>query len=101
MEYRDLEKVRVIIKDATGLDISYAYDDLIFPDNTAFILQYDDQNNKNFSCYFHEDCLLHEQERILENLNKACQKQECSLVFNGSFFLEQNGQEVEIHFNKK
>ncbi len=30
MEFRNLENVRAIIKDATGLDVSYAYDDLVF-----------------------------------------------------------------------
>ena len=34
MQYRDLEKVRTIIQEATGLEVAYAYDDLVFPDHT-------------------------------------------------------------------
>jgi len=31
MKFRNLETVRYIIKEATGLDLTYAYDDLVFP----------------------------------------------------------------------
>jgi len=44
MEFRNLENLRAFIKDATGLDVSYAYDDLVFPDHTAFIVQFDCSN---------------------------------------------------------
>ena len=37
MIFRDLEKVRVIIKEATDLDVAYAYDDLVFPEHAAGI----------------------------------------------------------------
>lgn len=98
MIYRDLEKVRVIIEDATGLEVSYAYDDLVFPDHTAFIIQFDDAKETNFFCYFHRDCINGEQKKLEENLTASCLKQKCTLITKGSFELLQKGEEVEIHF---
>ncbi len=64
MIYRDLEKVRTIIDEATGLEVSYAYDDLVFPDHTAFIIQFDDTKASHFFGYFHKDCNPADQKRF-------------------------------------
>lgn len=99
MEFRDLEKVRTIIKNATGLDISYAYDDLVFPDNTAFIIQFDDKIGNGLFCYFHEDCRPADQNEILARLTEESMKNKYMIAFKGAFRLEQKGEEVEIRFN--
>ena len=98
MKFRDLDKVSIIIKEATGLDVTYAYDDLVFPEHAAFLIQFDDENDDNFFCYFHKDCIADEQARIADSLIEACEKKECSLVSEGAFDLVQNGEEVEVHF---
>ena len=98
MKFRDLEKVRVIIKNATGLDLSYAYDDLVFPDNVAFIIRYDDDKKNNFFCYFHEDCIPGERESIAGSLTAEFEKNDCTLVTGGNFNLKQKGEEVQIIF---
>ncbi len=98
MKYRNLEKVRFIIKEATGLDISYAYDDLIFPDYTAFMIQYDDQNENNYLCYFHEDCNAAEKTKIFQDLKTVCTNEKSSIEDRGAFALKQKGQEVEFTF---
>jgi hypothetical protein len=98
MIYRDLEKVRTIIDEATGLEVSYAYDDLVFPDHTAFIIQFDDTNATNFFGYFHKDCNPGDQIELEEKLSASCQNQKCTIVFKGSFDLEQQGESVNIHF---
>ena len=100
MAKRHLEKVRVLIKDATGLDISYAYDDLVFPEHTAFLVQFDDTDDNNFFCYFHEECVPAEQDRIFERLSDTCKLNNCTLVRKGAFNLAQKGQSVEIRFLK-
>jgi hypothetical protein len=99
MEFRDLEKVRVIIKDATGLDVSYAYDDLVFPDHTAFIVQFDDTNPNNFFCYFHEDFDVPDQKTILASLISISSKKGCTMIPKGTFRLKEKKGEVEIHFS--
>lgn len=99
MIFRDLEKVRVMLKEATELNIAYAYDDLVFPDNTAFIIQFTEQNDSSFNSYFHEDCLPNAKTEILENLVQFFEKHGCKMEFKGSFSLNQKGEEVEIIFS--
>lgn len=99
MIFRDLEKVRAMLKEATELDISYAYDDLVFPDHTAFIIQYAAENNSGFYVYFHTDCLPEAKTEILENLQKTFLKHRCSLIPKGAFNLKQKDKEVEISFS--
>lgn len=98
MEFRDLEKVRKIIKGATDLDVCYAYDDLVFPDNVAFLIQFDDEDENNLFCYFHEDCLDKDREKIMESLKVNGKKNNCTLAHSGYFNLLQKGQNVEIQF---
>lgn len=98
MQYRDLEKVRAIIADATGLDIAYAYDDLVFPDHTAFIIQYDNDNQFNLFYHHHEDCVQPDEAKIFENLELVCKKHHFTIERKGAFSLEQKGEEVDIHF---
>jgi len=98
MEFRNLEKVRSILKDATGLDVSYAYEDLVFPDHTAFIIQFDDSNATNFFCYFREECEMADRKLIIESLKSICNKNSCTILNKGAFKLGQIGEEVEIKF---
>lgn len=97
MKYRDLEKVRVMLKDATGLDIVYTYDDLVFPEHSAFLIQYS-ENENDFFCFFHKDCIPSEKEKIHKNLVDSFGKNNCTLELKSSFELKQKGEEVEIHF---
>lgn len=98
MIYRDLEKVRVIIEEATGLEVSYAYDDLVFPDHTAFIIQFDANNEASFFCYFHQDCNPEDKKDLEKKLTDSCLKQKCKLLVKGDFYLEQVGEQVNINF---
>ena len=98
MNYRDLETVRQIVAAATKLDISYAYEDLVFPENTAFIIQFDDKNQNNLFCYFHEDCDSESRITLFGNLKKECLQKKCNLKMKGNFVLEQKNDEVQIQF---
>jgi hypothetical protein len=98
MIFRDLEKVRVIIKEATDLDIAYAYDDLVFPEHAAFLIKFDDTSENNYFCYFHEDCLPESKEEISTNLRHALKEHRSTLTLKGSFTLMQKGEEIEIKF---
>lgn len=98
MNYRDLEAVRQIVNNATGLDITYAYEDLVFPENGAFIIQFDAENNNKLYCYFHEDCIPVEQKSILANLANECAQKQCSIKQQGAFTLAQDGENIQIKF---
>lgn len=98
MIFRDLERVRQVVKEATDLDIAYAYDDLVFPEHAAFMIEFDVESDKHFYCYFHVDCLPESKVEILDQLTQSFKKCGCSLTSKGSFSLDQKGEEIEIRF---
>ena len=100
MARRHLEKLRVLLKEATGLDISYAFDDLVFPEHSAFLLQFDDEDESHFFCYFHKDCNAADGARIEQELTRVWDAHDCTITFKGRFDLNQKGESVEIGFLK-
>lgn len=98
MNYRDLETVRQIVLTATGLEISYAYDDLVFPENTIFIVQFDDNDVNHLFCHFQEDCEEQARLNIIAALEKECANRGCSITYNGTFTLEMKGENMDISF---
>jgi len=98
MIFRDLEVVRAAIKEATDLDIVYAYDDLVFPEHAAFLIEFDDESDKKLYCYFHVDCLPDSKVEILNQLTQSFKKRGCNLLLKGLFSLNQKGEEIEIRF---
>jgi hypothetical protein len=98
MNYRDLEAVRQIVHNATGLDITYAYEDLVFPEHVAFIIQFDEVSNNNLYCYFHQDCTPTDQESIFNRLTNECLKKKASIEKKNYFTLDQDGGNVQIKF---
>ena len=98
MKFRDLETVRKIVLDATGLDITYAYDDLVFPEETVFIMQFDDKNTDNIFVHFHEDCEVPARNNVIKVLTKSCEEYKCSLTYKGTFVLDEKGENMNINF---
>ena len=98
MIIRDLEKVRASIKEATDLDVAYAYDDLVFPEHAAFMIEFDAETDKKLYCYFHVDCLPDSKTEILDQLTQSFKKRGCKLFPKGLFSLDQKGEEIEIRF---
>jgi len=100
MKHRDLESTRQLIKDATGLDLAYAYDDLVFPEHTVFFLQFNDNNPSSLNCFFRKDCEKSQQTTILNELKNSGIKYKCTIVSKGSFDFLQKGENIEIVFYK-
>jgi hypothetical protein len=98
MNYRDLEAVRQIVSNATDLDITYAYEDLVFPDQGAFIIQFDEDNDNNLFCYFHEECNVEDQKTIFASLSDECAKKKATIESKGAYTLEQEGENIQIKF---
>jgi hypothetical protein len=97
---RELEKVRQMIANATQLDISYAYDDLVFAEHGIFIIQFDDLNPKQLFCHFNKDCYLEERQVMLQSLVKEAHAFGFKLEMQGLFELGQakDKDEIEIMF---
>ncbi|MCG6185768.1 hypothetical protein [Maribellus maritimus] len=100
MKFRNLEAVREIVKEATGLDITYAYDDLVFPEHMAFLIQFDDSNDKNLFCFFHVDCNPNDKKDLYSRMTEVSSENNYSLVNKGIFNLSQKGEDVEIRFRR-
>lgn len=99
MEFRNLEKIRFVIKDATGLDIMYAYDDLVFPEHGVFLLQYSANNNELMYCHFHQDCPDNKRSRILSSLKRSGALSNLSIQEGNSYELKtKNDTQIEIKF---
>jgi hypothetical protein len=103
MEVRELEKVKSLIFESTGLDLGYAYDDLVFSEHGIFIIQFDAQNSRKLYCYFNSDCYDVERDRMLGNLVEKAGTMQFDFSFRGSFSMKQlaENQEIEIVFNTK
>lgn len=98
MMFRNIDKVKFLVNDATGLDIMYAYEDLVFPEHGAFIIRFDEKNENNFFCFFNNECPDNEQKKILDKLNVTCANNNCTINNSGKFSFTQKEQEVEINF---
>lgn len=98
MNHRDLEAVRQIVNEATGLEISYAYEDLVFPEHGAFIIQFDEESNDKLHCHFHEDCTPKDAKNIYANLKNESAKRKCEVEHGKAFNFEQVGDNIQIRF---
>ncbi|PWE00575.1 hypothetical protein [Marinilabilia rubra] len=99
IKFRDIDKIKFIVKDATGLDIMYAYDDLIFPEHGAFIIRFNDDDDKSVFCHFHKDCTEPEEKQILTSLGKTGQLNDLRIIKGTEFEMRQKDKEqFEIKF---
>lgn len=90
MNYRDLEAVRQIILEATGLEVAYAYDDLVFPEETVFIIKFDDENLNHLYCYFHQDLELQARGNIMDVLMEKAKVKQVTMTYRGDYTLKES-----------
>ena len=85
---------------ATGLDVSYAYEDLVFSEHSVFIIKFDDSIKDSLHLYFNTDCDDDVACDIEQKLIKASMEKGIDLILKGSFELKskENSQEIEIAF---
>ena len=95
---RPLTRVERVIK-AIGLEITYAYDDLVFAEHNAFVLQFGN-SGKKISLYFNEDLEKEKQPEIERMLIEAGKNEELEVSFKGTYSLEQVEEEkIKLVFN--
>jgi len=83
-----------------GHEISYVYDDLIFPDHTAYLIQFGKVSNE-LVIYMNQDCREEDSKSIKEELSSVLVgKIGFSLIYKGHFNIEQApGDELKINFS--
>ncbi len=97
--FRPLGEVRDIVQ-ATGLDISYAYEDLVFSDHSVFILRFADEAAKKLYLYFNSQCIEPEANALTQKLIATGKVMGFEIVQAGSFTLSEASEieEIEIKF---
>jgi hypothetical protein len=96
----ELEKVRFIIKDACGLDIAYAYEDLVFSEHGIFILQFSKESSSQVTCWFNKDCLETNKAEMVKLLSKSATLNGLKIIPKGKFEMKQKegSDEIDIQF---
>ena len=99
MELRPLGIATEIIQE-TGLNITYAYDDLVFIEHNPFMLQFDDENSKNLKLFFNVDCEDDGAGKLEAQLKNAASQREFTITTSGKFEMTQkeNTEEIDIKF---
>ena len=101
IEFYELEKVKFIVKDACGIDIAYAYEDLVFSEHGLFIIQFQ-ENEKELGCWFNKECLEQNKVQMFNSLAKSATLNKLELKYKGKFEMSQkaNSEEIDIQFNE-
>ncbi len=98
----ELEKVRFIIKDACGLDIAYAYEDLVFSEHGLFIIQFAKGGGNVLDCWFNKDCIELNRINMFNSLAKTATLNGMEMSYKGKFEMAQKEgkEEIDIKFDK-
>ena len=99
-ELYELEKVRFIIKDACGLDVAYAYDDLVFAEHGLFIIQFLNKQSTQLACWFNAEVYEKEEIKMFDSLAKTATLNNASITYKGRFCMKQKvgTDEIDIEF---
>lgn len=99
VQFYELEKVRFIVKDACGIDIAYAYEDLVFSEHGLFIIQFQ-ENEKELGCWFNKECLEPNKVQMFNSLAKSATLNGLELKYKGKFEMSQKPgkEEIDIQF---
>ena len=99
MIMRELGRVKQIVEEGCGLDITHFYDDLVFVEHSPFLIKFDAANSRLFHLYFSRDCPEEDRQKLLLKMNTACQANEMSCEHAGTFSFEQTDADEEIKIN--
>ncbi|MDC7224739.1 MAG: hypothetical protein PQJ60_13420 [Spirochaetales bacterium] len=83
-----------------GQDVSYVYDDLIFPENTAYLIQFGKENYE-LNIYLNKECSEETAQSLTEDLTRVFAGSiGFSLNYPGRFTLneKEGSEEMEIVF---
>ncbi|PTN07793.1 hypothetical protein [Mangrovibacterium marinum] len=96
---RPLSEVKMMLEEA-GTDVSYAYEDLVFVEHTAYLIQFDDEKPSHLKLYFNAELGKVQLEAEQKKLEPYARKREFTLVPAGKFEIEQkeDSEEIDIHF---
>ena len=100
VQFYELDKVRFIIKEATDLDVAYAYEDLVFSEHAIFIIQFDIKPN-SLICWFNEECVETERHSIFKSLTSHSTANGMKIAYKGKFEMTQKDGEEQLSIKFK
>ncbi len=101
VQFFELEKARFIIKDATGLDLAYAYEDLVFSEHGLFILQFDTKKADSMFCWFNNECIDTERHKLFKSITTTASLNSLKIIYKGKFeMVQKDDDQISIKFIK-
>ncbi|MDQ8201782.1 hypothetical protein [Pelagicoccus sp. SDUM812003] len=99
MSLRPLGIAREII-DNTGLEVTYAYDDLLFVEHNPFIVQFDDDNLSNLKLFFNVECEEETATQLEIKLRQAASERKFTIANEGKYELvsEEGAKEFQVRY---
>ncbi len=96
--FRPLYLVEKLSK-GIGIDIVYAFEDLVFFEHSELLVQFDDSREERLKVYFHAQGT--DRDRLSDLVTSAAQSQDIDVALAGSFTLKQKEgtEEVEVVFS--
>lgn len=89
---KPLGKITAVLADL-GLEVTYAYDDLVFVQHCAFLLRFTDVPNA-LHIHTHVDCVEKDAKRVVQRIIEAHDAIGFSVTPAASYALEQNPDET-------
>ena len=93
--YRSLTEIKELIEDL-GFAISYPYDDLVFIDSNAFLVQFDDSKKFSYFIHFNSELKKGASEDLKKQLIESPKAKKLNLVFKGTYTIKQSEAEEQI-----
>nr|WP_321452786.1 hypothetical protein [uncultured Carboxylicivirga sp.] len=93
--YRSLSEIKELIEDL-GFAISYPYDDLVFIDSNAFLVQFDDSKSFSYFIHFNSDLKDAAKEDLKNQLVASKKAKKLNLIFKGTYTIKQSSEEEQI-----
>lgn len=100
MSLRPLGIAKEIVEQL-GLEVTHVYDDLVFVEHSAFLLQFDDAEPGRLKVYYNAECPPDAVAGLEIKLERAAREREFGIVHSGRFsFRPKEGEEAfEILFS--
>lgn len=89
------------IVEATGLKVTYPFDDLVFVEHNPFLLRFDDENFNNIYVHFNVDCHDVDKKQLLDIIEKKARLLGMKAIATRSYTMKQKEgvEEIEIEFS--
>ncbi len=98
---RNLPNASEIIE-ATGLTVTYLFDDLIFVEQNPFLLRFNDKNPSQIFIHFNQDCYKKDKTRLHKLMEaKACEFGMEAILCSAYTMVQKDNDEIEISFESR